>query len=367
MTWNPANPLPPAFREVARRVYSGDPFWIPDAEEDVDHLFSADNSYFEFGRATVEVEGDLARLAGFYHPERVIDGRRAAFFGYWETADRRDVNERLFGRVETWARKQGAAVLYGPIDFSTFRRYRLRLSAPEGAGCFPGEPYNPVYYPPLLEHLGYHSVARYVTQGTARPYSEVAEEMLAAKAGTDALLAENAVGIERLTPEYWMENLDAFYPLIDLTFGQNFAYSRISRDAFRALCGEPFARRFCDRTSVVALGADGSIAGFFLCFPDYGPLVRQGAETPLRLKDISYREHFPLLDRPVFLARTLGVHPAYRRKSLMNAMASEALRRSLGLYHTGLVCLMKVDNFSVRFGQSIAEESRTYALYAKEL
>ncbi len=366
MTWTPSQPLPDGFRDVARRVYAGDPYWIPDTEEELDRLFSADNPYFDSGRAIVEVESNAARLAGFFHPERLVDGRQAAFFGYWETEDRYDVNERLFGRVEAWAGEQGAAVVYGPIDFSTFRRYRLRLSAPDGAGCFPGEPYNPSYYAPLLERLGYHPAAKYVTQGTTRPYAEVAGEMLAAKAVTDAMLAEVGVRIERLSPQYWMENLDAFYPLIDLVFGQNFAYSRISHETFRSLCGEPFARRFCDRTSVVAVGGDGSIAGFLLCFPDYGPLVCQGAEHRIRLQDLSYREHFPLLDPPVFLAKTLGVHPKYRRKSLMNAMASEALRRSLDLYQTGLVCLMKVDNYSVRFGRSIAEEIRTYALYAKE-
>jgi hypothetical protein len=367
MTWSLSEHLPDAFREVARRVYADDHHWIPDAEEELDHLFSPDHSYFEGGRATIEIEDDRARLAGFFLPERVVDGPAAAFFGYWETVDRLDLNERVFGRVESWARAQGAGVIYGPIDFNTFRRYRIRLSAPEGAGCFPGEPYNPAYYASLLEQLGYQPAARYVTQGTARPYSEVAGEILAAKAAADALLAESVIQIERLTPQYWLENLDAFYPLVDLVFGQNFAYSRISRDAFGVVCGEPFARRFCERTSVVALAADGSIAGFFLCFPDYGPLVRQSAEPRYRLRDISYCEHFPLLEKPVFLAKTLGVHPQYRRKSLMNAMASEALRRSLDLYHTGLVCLMKVDNFSVRFGGSIAEEIRTYALYAKSL
>lgn len=367
MSWSPARPLPEAFKALPRQVYADDPSWIPEDPAALDVLFSERHAFFEHGRATVEVVDGAARLAGFFDPGLQLDGRPVAFFGCWESVDVLAPNRTLFARVARWARQQGAAHLYGPIDFSTFRRYRLRTSAPEGAGCFPGEPYNPPYYPALLERLGFTVAARYVTQASSRPYPEAAAAILAARAASLDAPPDPSLRVRLLTPRFWMDHLPHLYPLVDATFGQNFAYTSISYDTFEAVCGRPFARRFCPHTSQVVLNDRDEIVGFFLAFPDYGPLVRQGNPQRLPLAEVAYDTHFDRLERPTFLAKTLGIHPDYRRQGLLNHMATEAVRRSLDRYYDGMICLMKSDNVSTRYGLPFADRLRTYALYAKAL
>ena len=68
--------------------------------------------------------------------------------------DELEPNQILFQRFEQWAKSNGAEAVYGPINFTTHGLYRVRLDYFEH-GCFPGESYNPSYYPALLEKLGY--------------------------------------------------------------------------------------------------------------------------------------------------------------------------------------------------------------------
>ena len=162
MEWTTGSTVPEEFPAVARGVYRDDPHWIPELPMAVERAFSPSNRYFEKNSAWMSCEAGKARLAGFYNPSLVINGRHVAFFGYWETIDDAAANRRLFSEFESWAGSKGAGAVYGPINFSTFGPYRIRLNRFED-GCFPGEPYNPPYYERLMGELGYSIAYRYYT------------------------------------------------------------------------------------------------------------------------------------------------------------------------------------------------------------
>lgn len=366
MSWNPTQPLPPAFKHLPHRVYTGDPHWIPEDLDALDRLFSEEHTYFQYGQACIEIAGDKARLAGFYNPRLRIDGKKVGFFGYWETVDEEAVNRRLFRRVEAWARQQGAERLYGPVNFSTFHTYRVRLNEFE-AGCFPGEPYNPPYYSLLLNRMGYTLAEQYVSLVHRRVYHKVAARLLRLKATFVNAGGDPSLRLVPLTPAYWMDNLKRFHALVESIFRQNFAYTSIPYPAFEAACGEAFSHTICSRTSFLMMNEADDILAFFIAFPDYGPLLRQGNPNRVQRRDLRYDVHFPALEHPTFLAKTLGVHPAYRRRGLLNTLATAALLHSIRYYHDGIVCLMKEDNPSVRYARSIAESVRRYGLFVMEL
>lgn len=342
--WSPADELPDEFLELPAHVYASDPEWLGEDADAVRAQFSLYNPWFAQGRAWVGVLPGQARLAGFCQDQE-IDGERVAFFGYWEGLDTAAPHVRLFGELAAWARSQGATRLYGPINFTTFNSYRLRLDAFEH-GAFPGEPWNRPYYADRLVDLGFSLRYRYFStfNATRDVVDAVGPEYLRLRPKL-----ESVVRLESLTPEFWMANLDELYPFVDEVFGANFAYTPISRSAFERQCGQPFADRLCPRTSVLALGRDGRIAGFFLVYPDYGPLQRQGAVAratgPLR-----YAEHFDQLPSPRrALARTGGVHPDFRSMGLFSAMSCELSLRAEGLYDELCAPLVREDNNSRQF------------------
>lgn len=366
--WDPAEPFPKGFHEVARVVYRDDPYWIPEEPAELEASFGPGNPYFRSCTAWLHFEPGRTRLAGFFNPGLSIDGRRVAYFGYWETLDDLEANQRVFGSFEDWARSKGACAVYGPINFSTFGQYRVRLDHFE-AGCFLGEPYNPPYYPAILEALGYRLDRLYMSI-TGR-----LEDALANLQGKmpSPFEAAAALGVKlvRLSPELWLENLDRFYALSDVIYSRNFGYTPIDFATFQRGFGRSFAERFCPKTSVLALDTDGEVAGFVVSFPDYSPLCRQGARDPIPVRALRYKDHFPLLESPMGIAKSGGVHPRHRKEGLYWILnyAIALWARSEYVYAAGAT--MPADNPSLKMAREVftrpTDLVRSYGLFFKEL
>ncbi|WP_250657930.1 hypothetical protein [Alkalimarinus coralli] len=366
--WNTASQLPASFFSIAEKVYASDDFWIKESEPYIRTLFSTENSFFGSGKAWVDTEKNCARLAGFYNPDQLIDGKRAAYFGFWECDNQLEANQALFERFERWARACGADVIYGPINFNTFGLYRIRMSHHEN-GYFPGEPYNPSYYPELMEKLGYGVSKRFYSWfGRLDNRAEKSAPLMSKEV---AKLEQQGIKFSRLTPEYWLNHLPEIFLNVDEIFKDNFAYSGITFEAFEKAFGEGFAYRFCPKASVLATDAEGNIAGFFVAFPDYSPLLKQSSPKKVEASQIRYNDHFKLLEHPKVLGKSGGVSPAYRKSGLFSVMSYLLTQWSEASYELGGATLVREDNPSARVGRLFFSQpgdwSHEYALFSKTL
>lgn len=368
MEWNPENILPEDFYKVACNVYNDDPCWIPENYLSLKDAFSARNKYFGKNSAWLDYRKDKTRLAGFYDPDLIIRGEKAAFFGYWETVDDYAVNRDLFADFENWAAGKGAQVIYGPINFTTYGANRIRLNKFED-GYFPGEPYNPEYYQALLEKSGYQLVQKYHSI-----IGDPRESFITHKDKIETLsdnLEKSGTRFVTLTTDYWLENLDNFYEFTDVIFSQNFAYSKLSLDDFRNNIGLQYANLFCQKTSVIALNGNDEIAGFFITFPDYSPLCRQGASTRLQLQEINFNKHFSLLQNPTLVGKTGGVHPDYRKTGLFTILSYRFLKASVPYYSKSIAATVREDNYSLSTGKIFLLNSESvvhnYGLFTKRI
>ncbi len=364
--WNPAvDVLPADFLDLPARIYASDPFWLGENSSSVQQAFSIDNPWFKQGRAWVGVVPDQARLAGFILPGQVIDGVQAAFFGYWESTPALEANVDLLQALKTWAQADGAGILYGPINFTTYGAYRVRLDTFE-AGAFPGEPWNPPYYAELLQALGMTTCHRYLSTFTSvnATVSQVRKDLDRVQKRL-----QNQVRLVPMLPEIWLRDLDQLYDFVQQSFASNFAYTPLSLDAFRSQCGHPFANRFCPLTSLRAETSDGMLAGFFLTYPDYSPLLRVHGAGSLSLSELRYEQHLHALPHPRrLLARTAAVHPDYRDQGLFTAMSCELTLRAQGHYEQIAAALVREDNASAHFAQRHGTASvHHYALYQGNL
>jgi hypothetical protein len=172
--------------------------------------------------------------------------------------------------------------------------------------------------------------------------------------------------IEKLDGEKWMRHLDQLYPLVDMIFKQNFAYTPINKDSFRAHCGERFAKKLCPNTSVIVKDEQGDIAGFFLVYPDYSELVNQSGKG-ISVSDINFSDHYPLLDQPrLALAKTGGVHPKYRSSGLFTIMSMQLTVWSQEYYEHISGAMVREDNHSIHYAK-VGPVERHYALFEKAL
>jgi hypothetical protein len=353
-----------AFIELPHAIYVGDPRWIPEDPGAVHAAFSARNDWFEDGEAVTMCVPGEARLAVFRAKDCYIDGHPAAFFGYWEQASAA-ASDELIRRAKTWARDHGAERLYGPINFTTHGAYRLLVAAEPNARPLLGEPYNPPSYPALLETLGFGVARKYITQLSASTLDT--RQLDIARVG----LLDSGYTLTPLDGDRWRSLLPEIKPITDAIFAQNFAFTSISYDNFARGYGESVARRMCPRTSLLARGPRGDIAGFVLVYPDYAPLVVQGAEANRVATDVlSFDEHAALLERAgerTAIVRTIGVAPAHRGRGLSNALGAAVVAAGAEYYDRWVGALIREDNVSRRFGDTQAHFVRRYALYETSL
>lgn len=368
MEWKTDFKFPEEFAAVAQAVYREDPHWIPELPPLVERAFGPSNKYFEKNSAWLACEAGKARLAGFYNPDCIINQKRVAFFGYWETMDDASANRKLFADFESWARSRGAGAVYGPINFSTFGAYRVRMNRFED-GYFPGEPYNPPYYPRLLGELGYGRAYRYYTLmgNLDTVYPPLDPVMLPIQQKAE----EHGIRFIPLTPDFWNDNIEEIFGYVDVVFSGNFAYTPISYEEFKGSMGVYFSRIFCPRASVLALDADGAIAGFFVNFPDYSEVCRQGAARPVPVHELNYENHFEAIRNPLILGKTGGVHPKWRNLGLFTVMSYLGIKWSLPYYKRVAAATAREDNYSLRVGRMVFckpdDIEHEYALFMKNL
>ncbi len=362
MQWDFSQALPKEFLQLPYLVYQNDPAWIPENSNHVNFLFSKANEDAAKNPTWIFCESQKVRLAAFFHPQ-------AAYFGFFEAIDDIAIVKKAFAECEKWAKSCGAEVLYGPINFNTFYSNRIRINMTDEEGCYFGEPYNPSYYQTLLTQCGYAIAKRYVSlelppQDAGIQFAERFREIKAPHKREE--LGEGLY-LCRLTPELWLSNMTHLYSIVDAIFGDNFGYVPIGRPQFERLFGEAMVKKLCPLTSHCVVDDADNIMAFALSFPDYAPLLKQGNPHRIAVSDINFAEHYPMLENPIYLAKTVGVHPSLRQRGIHNAMSTAASYDALKYYAGYIGCLMREDNPSVRFFNKIATKARWCALFSKTL
>ena len=365
-------PLKEEFFEVAQHIYQDDPQWLGECKSTTCWQFGDSNPYLN--QITTKIWGveNDARVSGFFNPSLRINGEPAAFFGFFESINDPNICMHLFSLFETWAKKQGAVNVYGPINFTTYGSYRIQIGEKQDRIPFWGEPYNPQYYRKLLEHSGYKLKQDY--------FSMFGNEYhLDTYAQATNLLQENIsrLGItsHALTPDLWIERQDEIYSIFSALWEQNFGFVPIDQKTFKIFFSRQTAEKLDPNTSIALIDSDNKIAGYFAVYPDYGPALAQGNPDKIDHRQLNYNKAFPLLSNPNILLKTGCVHPKYRQQKLFTTLSVFACdkAREYG-YHAPVGCLVRSDNHSrhmAEYAQRLNPKAKTtfqyYGLFTKKI
>lgn len=148
------------FLDLPFRLYADLPQWVPPLELDARAVLNRKrHPFYQHSDAAffLALEGERAvgRLV-------VLDNRRynefnheqTAFFYLFECEDNREATVALFEAGAAWARARGLNKLSGPRGFTPFDGFGLLVKGFEHRPAF-GLPYNPPYYPALVEAAGF--------------------------------------------------------------------------------------------------------------------------------------------------------------------------------------------------------------------
>ena len=369
MEWKTNETIPQTFFNIAQQVYVDDPLWISESPTAIAQQFSENNDYFSANNANkvwLKVQNGT-RLVGFFNPRVIIDENPVAFFGFWESMNTFEDNRDLFQQFEHWAQAQGSTAIYGPINFSTnFGNYRVRLNRFE-KGCFLGEPYNPPYYVDILKQLGYQCKHRYKSDISYDLQSVIDDNKTLIKNLHENL--DKRFQFVPLTRELWYDKLPDIYRCLDNSFHSNFAYTSFGYDAFETYYRDSVGKRIFEDASLAVFDRQSQMIGCLITFPDYSPLVHQGADQPIAIADLDYRLHYPKIPKPALgLIKTVGVRPKYRRLGhLFVAMVVDVFQNLLQAgCCQGSGATYKEGNRSGISG-NYADETREYGLFFKDL
>ena len=173
--------LKKAFINFPFMLYKDNPHWVPPIKMDMRKIFKPGYPFYQYGKAifllAVSDTGDtLGRLAvannGRYND---FQQAKTAFFYYFETIDDLQVAKALFERGIDWARDQGLNHVLGPKGLTILDGFGMLIKGFEFRPAF-GQPYNPPYYPELIDSLGFTKVTD-VFSGWIDQNTEVPEKI----------------------------------------------------------------------------------------------------------------------------------------------------------------------------------------------
>ena len=170
------------FLDLPFRIYRDCPQWVPPLESDARHMLDRrrhpfyQHSHAAFFLVTQDDGRPVGRIAVLdHHNYNAFNHERTAFFYLFECEDNPEAAQTLFGATFDWARSQGLNNIVGPKGFTALDGMGLLV---KGFECRPalGVPYNPPYYPALIEAAGFERETD-VVSGYLSPHTPFPEKM----------------------------------------------------------------------------------------------------------------------------------------------------------------------------------------------
>jgi GNAT superfamily N-acetyltransferase len=282
----------------------------------------------------------VARCSCWWRDTPSLDTQRSGVIGHYAAADA-DAGALLLSRACDRLAANGCAIAIGPMDGTTWRRYRFVVErGPEPA--FFLEPDNPDDWPQHWSSAGFSSLADYFS--AANDNLEV-EDPRTAEASSR--LADKGIAIRPFDPGRADDELRRIFALSLAAFSRNFLYTPISEAEFLAQNNAvlPFVRP----ELILLAEKDDALAGLVFALPD-ALQARRGATV-----DTS-------------ILKTLAVHPSWLGMGLGGVLTDLVHRsaRQLG-FRRVIHALIHQTNLSGKISGRYARVIRRYALFSRAL
>jgi GNAT superfamily N-acetyltransferase len=266
-------------------------------------------------------------------------GERLGFIGHYAARDARSAAEILSAACLALA-AQGCTLAVGPIDGSTWRRYRLLTERGREPPFFL-EPDNPDEWPGHFEAAGFEACARY--------YSSLNEDnaRIRNRSDREKQIARDGYTVRTLAVHDIESELDRLWRLSSETFRGNLFYTPIARDEFHAIYA-PLLNSIKPELVFIMERGDAQVA-FCLAIPD---LLQATRGQPI----------------DTVIIKSITVEESHRGKGLSSVLLSRLNRtaRSLGMHRT-IHALMHEDNPSRWLNHGLMRDFRRYTLYSRRL
>jgi len=264
------------FLELPFQLYKEIPQWVPPLAVDANRMLDQRrNPFFEHGRAAFLLAIDthskpLARIAILENDNyNQYNHERTAFFYLFECIDNSEVSQALFERAFSWARSLKLNKVIGPKGFSVLDGLGMLVKGFEHRPAF-GLPYNPPYYPSLVEASGFVSsgemVSGYMNGHTPFPEKiHQVSELVQKRRGLRVLTFRN-----RLEFKNYISSLQTLYnSSLEGTTGN----IPLTQNDITTLANQLLW--FADPKLIKIIMKDDEPVGFLLAYPDISEAIQR--------------------------------------------------------------------------------------------
>jgi ribosomal protein S18 acetylase RimI-like enzyme len=282
----------------------------------------------------------VARCSCWWADTAVYDGRSLGVIGHYAAADADRAGALLARACEVLA-ANGCATAVGPMDGTTWRRYRFIVD--RGAEpTFFLEPDNPDDWPEHWTRAGFAPLAAYV--------SAINDDLGYGNSRTNATrarLADAGISIRPLDLSQADAELRRIFALSLRAFSRNFLYTPIGEEEF--LAQNKAVLPYVQPELVLLAEKQNALVGFVFALPDI----------------LQARRGIPI---DTVVMKTLAVDPSAAGVGLGSALLEEAqqVARRRG-FRRVIHALIHEGNVSRRISDRYARTIRRYALYARAL
>lgn len=269
-----------------------------------------------------------------------LEGHRVGLIGHYAATSGDAARSLLKSAAEQLA-SQGCTIAVGPIDGSTWQRYRL-ITERNGVPPFFLEPDNPEQWTTHFIESGFSSLATYS--------SAINDDLNRRDSRADTArkrLESTGVKIRELRIDDFASELCRIYRVAEVSFRTNFLYSPISESAFSSQYER--IRHFIRPELCLIAECDNRPVGFIFALPDALQAARGEAIDTIIIKTVAV-----LPDR------------AYAGLGAFLVDRCQEISRSLG-YRKAIHALMHDANNSRNISSRYARVIRRYTLFAREL
>lgn len=283
----------------------------------------------------------LARCSLWWSRTPSVAGQPAGLVGHWACSSDA-AGRRLLAHACAELAANGCSLAAGPIDGSTWRRYRFATWS-SGEPAFFLEPTNPPEWPVTWTASGFAPLADYVS---ALSDDLTRDDPRAAEASVR--LARCGVRLRTLDISRFEEELGRIHQVVSSSFARSLLYTPISAEA---MLEQYAALRPAIVPGLVLLAElEDRLVGFCFCLPDMAERARGDSTRTAIIKTLAVLPNREQLSG-------LGGHLV---SSAHLAMHAHGFTRVIH-------ALMHVRNRSLRISSRTTQPIRRYTLFARSL
>ncbi|HEX9157113.1 MAG TPA: hypothetical protein VF827_03785, partial [Syntrophales bacterium] len=249
------------------KVYRGDANWVPPLIGDMKSMLRPEkHPFYRHGEVALfmalrrgEPVGRIAAIINHRHNE--FQEEKTGFFGFFETVNDPYVSGALLERAADWARERGMDRLRGPASFSTNEECAMLISGFDSPPCVM-MPYNPPYYPTLMEGAGFTKAKDLVAYNLTR--EEASEDRLRRLA--EVIAQREQVSIRPIDRKRFGEEVANFSVVYNQAWEKNWGFVPMTDEEIEHMAKS--LKSVIEPDLVLFMQKNGSTIGFAMALPD---------------------------------------------------------------------------------------------------